>query len=84
MNIFFIYILKCSDRSYYIGHTDNIEKRISDHNDGKIKSYTSSRLPIECVFIQTFATREEAIIAEHKIKKWSRLKKEGFNKKRLG
>lgn len=81
MEYFFIYILKCSDQSYYIGHTDNIEKRISEHNQGLIIScYTLSRLPVECVFVQTFTSRIEAIEAEHKIKKWSRKKKEALIK----
>lgn len=73
---FFVYILKCSDNSYYTGHTDDIEKRISEHRLGKIKSYTQDRLPIEVVFIQEFGTRAEALEAERKLKSWSRFKKE--------
>jgi predicted GIY-YIG superfamily endonuclease len=78
MEYFIIYILKCSDQSYYIGQTDNIEKRISEHNECKIPGYTSSRFPVECVFVQTFTSRVEAIEAEQKIKKWSRKKKEAL------
>ena len=81
MEYFFVYILKCSDGSYYTGHSDNIEKRISEHNQGLINCYTSTRLPVECVFIQTCASRIEALEAEHKIKKWSRKKKEALIKK---
>jgi len=80
MNYFFVYILKCKDGSYYIGHTDNLEKRIAEHNEGKIEGYTSKRLPVECVFAQPFNTRDEAIITEHKIKKWTRSKKEALIK----
>ncbi len=75
---FYIYILKCNNGSYYIGHTDNIENRISEHVSGKISGYTSSRLPVRVVYVEAFGTRDEAIIAERQIKGWSRKKKEAF------
>ena len=78
MNDFFVYILKCSDNSYYVGHTDNIEKRISEHQCNEYTCYTSKRLPIEVVFVQPFATRDEAFIVERQLKKWSRQKKEAL------
>lgn len=76
MRFFFLYILKCADNSYYVGHTDDLEKRLSEHTTGSIPGYTSTRLPVVLVFQQQFATREEAIEAEQKIKKWNRNKKE--------
>ena len=76
MNIFYIYILKCADDSYYIGHTDNLEKRLSEHYDGYACLYTKSRLPVKLVYSEIFSTRTEALNAEHKIKKWTRFKKE--------
>ena len=76
MLLFYVYILKCGDNSYYIGHTDNIEKRILEHKFGKYSGYTSSRLSIKMVFMQTFASRYEALIAERQMKKWTRVKKE--------
>jgi predicted GIY-YIG superfamily endonuclease len=78
MNSFYVYILKCSDVSYYVGHTDDIDARISGHRLNKFDCYTSSRLPIEVIFVQTFATRDEAFIIERQIKKWSRQKKEAL------
>ena len=75
MKPFFIYILECNDGSYYVGHTDNIEKRISEHEQGKISSYTKTRLPVKGVYIQDFMTRDEAINAERQVKGWSRKKK---------
>ncbi len=73
---FFLYILKCRDGSYYIGHTDNIEKRMSEHNQGIGNSYTSNLLPVEVVYIEQFASRVDALEAERKLKKWTREKKE--------
>lgn len=75
---FFIYILKCSDGSYYTGHTDNIESRISAHKLGQGCTYTKERLPIEVVFVQQFGSRYEALSAEQQIKGWNRRKKEAL------
>jgi len=75
---FWVYILRCSDGSYYTGHTDNLEKRISEHQAGKIPAYTSTRLPVELVFKQDFPTREEALAVEQQIKGWNRKKKEAM------
>ncbi len=76
MKYFFVYILRCSDGSYYTGHTDNLEKRVSEHKLGKCSGYTSQRLPVELIFSTTFHTRDEAFVAERKIKSWTRAKKE--------
>ena len=75
---FFVYILKCSDGSYYTGHTDNIESRISAHKLGLGCTYTKERLPIEVVYVQQFASRYEALSAERQIKGWNRKKKEAL------
>lgn len=75
---FWIYILRCSDGSYYTGHTDNLEKRIAEHQSGEIKGYTFERLPVSMVFAQDFPTRAEALASERQIKGWSRKKKEAM------
>lgn len=80
MQPFYVYILKCNDGSYYAGHTDDIEKRIAEHNEGKIKGYTRKKLPVEPVFIELFGSRDEALAAERRIKGWSRKKKEALIK----
>ena len=52
MKIYYVYILKCKDESYYTGFTSNLEERINQHNNGKHKdSYTYKRRPVELVFI---------------------------------
>ncbi len=43
---FFVYMFECSDRSFYVGHTDGLEKRLSEHNSGKIDDYTASRIAL--------------------------------------
>ncbi len=77
--MFYVYILKCSDDSYYTGHTDDLEKRISEHkNKTSEYSYTSTRLPIELVYAQAFEERHQAWEAEWQIKYWTRRKKEAL------
>ena len=74
--MFYVYILKCKDDSYYTGHTDDLERRLADHAAGLHEGYTSKRLPLELVYQEVFFTRIEALEAERKIKTWSRKKKE--------
>jgi predicted GIY-YIG superfamily endonuclease len=76
---FFVYILKCSDASYYTGQTDNLDKRLAEHAQGTLPScYTFNRRPVQLVFHQSFGTREEALAAEQQIKGWSRAKKQAM------
>ena len=62
-----VYILKCSDGTYYVGCTSNIEDRISRHKNGTV-SYTSSRLPIEIVHQSLFFNRYKAYEFEKYLK----------------
>ena len=65
--VFWVYILSCADGSYYTGHTDNLEQRIGIHQAGAYPGYTTSRLPVNLVWSQECATREEALSAEMQI-----------------
>ena len=75
---FWTYILLCADRRYYAGHTDDLERRIAQHQSGAIEGFTSSRLPVRLMWAQDFPTRIEALEAEMRVKKWSRAKKEAL------
>ena len=79
MKTYFVYILLCSDGSYYTGVTSNLTQRLEDHQYRKhLNSYTSKRLPVELKFFCTFTEISLAISAEKQIKKWSRAKKEAL------
>ncbi|MBE9490261.1 MAG: GIY-YIG nuclease family protein [Bacteroidetes bacterium] len=79
MKIYYIYILKCSDKKYYTGFTSNIYKRIQDHKTGThLNSYTFSRRPLDLVFYAEFTNVNIAIETEKQIKKWSKAKKEAL------
>ncbi len=75
---FFVYMLRCADGSFYVGHTDDLEKRVLDHGSGCFGGYTASRRPLELVFAQGFPTRAEALELERRLKTWSRAKKQAL------
>ncbi|MEY3253322.1 MAG: methylmalonyl Co-A mutase-associated GTPase MeaB, partial [Pseudomonadota bacterium] len=75
---FHVYLLKCADGSYYVGHTDELQRRVAQHEAGELPGYTLERRPVSLVWQQETATREEALAAELRIKGWSRAKKEAL------
>ncbi len=75
---FYAYILKCSDGSYYTGQTDDLDRRLAEHQIGLIPGYTKGRRPVHLAWCQQFSTREEAKTAEFQMKPWSRKKKEAL------
>ena len=75
---FYIYILKCADGSYYVGHSDDLEARLALHGAGSGDAYTAKRLPVQLVFTEEFPSREDAIARERQVKGWSRKKKEAL------
>jgi putative endonuclease len=72
---FWVYMLHCKGGVFYIGHTENLEVRVHQHQHGLIKGFTSDKLPAELVWSEQFPTRLEALEAERRIKGWSRAKK---------
>ena len=76
MKLSFVYILKCSDGTFYTGATSNLDKRLQEHKCGEHPdTYTFRRRPIELVFYAEFTDINVAIEKEKQIKKWSRNKK---------
>ena len=75
---FWAYMLRCRDGSFYIGHTDNLDRRVPQHQSGEIEGYTRKRRPVTLVWSQDFPSRLEALEAERQIKGWSRAKKQAL------
>lgn len=76
---FYVYILRCSDGSYYVGHTDNLENRFAAHQAGSVPGcYTHDVRPVTLMYSQEFGSRDEAFQPERQIKGWSRAKKEAM------
>ena len=74
----FFYILKCSDGSFYVGSTTNLENRVKTHNQGKGATYTSKRRPVQLIYHEQFKSFDDAVQRERQVKKWSRAKKEAL------
>ena len=75
---FWTYMLRCADGRFYIGHTDNLEGRMGQHQHGGYCDFTARRRPVALAWSQDFATREEALSAERRLKGWTRAKKEAL------
>ena len=68
-------MLHCEDRSFYVGHTDDLERRLAEHEQGLAGAHTATRLPVMLVWSQEFGTRVEALESERQLKGWNRAKK---------
>ena len=74
-----VYILRCIDSTYFVGVTNDIERRLAEHQSGlSKKAYTFSRRPVELVWSNSFSDFNAAIQMEKKLKGWSRAKKEAL------
>jgi putative endonuclease len=77
--IYYVYILLCSDKSYYTGLTDDLDQQYFHHQIGKfLTCYTFKRRPVQLVYYETHILLEDAILRDEQIKKWSRAKKKAL------
>lgn len=74
----FVYILRCRDRSYYVGHTEDVPARVQCHQDGRGAAWTAARRPVLLVFQEQHPSETAAVARERQIKRWSRQKKEAL------
>ncbi|MBU8881431.1 GIY-YIG nuclease family protein [Bacillus sp. FJAT-29790] len=80
----YFYVLHCKDGSLYAGYTNDLNRRIKLHNDGKGAKYTRGRGPVELVFSRPYVNKSDALKAEYEFKQWPRKKKEDFLIKETG
>lgn len=76
----YFYVVQCKDGSLYAGYTNNLVRRIEQHNSGKGAKYTRGRGPVELVFTLKFDNKSEAMRMEYAFKRWPRKKKIDFLK----
>ena len=79
----YVYILRCNDDSLYTGWTNNLEKRIKAHSNGKGSKYTKARLPVELVYFEEYEDKIEAMRREYAIKQLKRKEKLMLIKKQI-
>jgi putative endonuclease len=73
---FFVYIVQCSDGTYYTGYTNNLENRINLHNNGRGAKYLRGKLPVQLVYVKEYKYFKNALRAETDIKKLTRKQKQ--------
>jgi putative endonuclease len=74
----YMYILRCSDNSYYTGSTNDLERRLEEHQLGVAANYTSERLPVKLMYFEEFDRIDDAFYREKQVQGWSRKKKEAL------
>lgn len=79
-SMYYFYILRCLDNSLYCGQTNNLPRRIKEHNENKSKSakYLRNKKPIQLVYSERYETLQEVMKREIQIKKWTKVKKEAL------
>jgi len=78
--MYYVYILQCSDNSYYIGYTTDLKNRIKEHNEGSGGRNTRLKSPVELLYTEKFENKSDALKREAQIKRWTRAKKEALIK----
>jgi len=79
----YMYILKCSDGTYYTGSTNDLEKRLWQHQNGEGSEYTKKRRPVELVYFEEYDRIDYAFYREQQVKDWNRKKKEALIEGRI-
>ena len=72
----YVYVVECSDGTYYTGYTTDVERRVAEHNDGTAAKYTRGRRPVTLIHVETYETKSDAMQREHAIKQLRRGAKE--------
>ncbi|PSQ97789.1 MAG: GIY-YIG nuclease family protein [Bacteroidetes bacterium SW_9_63_38] len=78
----YVYVVQCSDGSYYTGYTTDVQRRVAEHNDGTGAKYTRGRRPVELVHVESFPDQSRAMQREYAIKQWDRPRKERLVQKK--
>ena len=73
--MWYVYILKCSDNSFYTGVTNNPSRRLAEHNNKKGGKYTRIRTPVELIYKEVYPSKSQALKREIQIKGWTKQKK---------
>ena len=76
----FMYILECSDGSYYTGSTNDLDRRLNEHQSGFGANYTAIRLPVKLIYYEEYERIDEAFYREKQVQGWTRKKKEALIK----
>ena len=76
--MYYVYILRCADDSFYVGSAQDVDARVKAHNDGRGAAYTFRHGPVDLVYSEAFPSEDEAVRRERQLKRWTRAKKKAL------
>jgi predicted GIY-YIG superfamily endonuclease len=76
--MYYVYILRCANDSFYVGSTQDLDSRVKTHNHGRGAAYTFKHRPVHLVYTEAFRSETEAVTRERQLKRWSHDKKEAL------
>lgn len=76
MSDHYVYVLECSDGTFYTGYTTDVDRRVREHETSEGAKYTRGRTPVSLVHVEEFDSRSSAMSREHEVKSLSRAEKE--------
>jgi len=76
--VYYVYILRCADDSFYVGSAQDLDSRVKTHNDGRGAAHTFKHRPVHLVYSETFDSEIQAVTQERQLKRWSRGKKQAL------
>jgi len=78
--MYYVYILRCADDSFYVGSAQDLDARLKTHNEGRGAAYTFKHRPVNLIYSESFGSELDALTRERQLKRWSRGKKEALIK----
>ena len=78
--MYYVYILRCADDSFYVGSAQDLDARLKTHNEGRGAAYTFKHRPVNLIYSESFGSELDALTRERQLKRWSRGKKEALTK----
>lgn len=76
--MYYVYILRCADDSFYVGSAQDLDARVKAHNDGRGAAYTFKHRPVSLVYSEALPSEDEAVRRERQLKHWTRAKKKAL------
>ncbi|HSE91163.1 MAG TPA: GIY-YIG nuclease family protein [Candidatus Binatia bacterium] len=73
--MYYVYILRCADDSFYVGSAQDLDSRVKAHNDGQGAAYTFKHRPVQLVYSEAFESETAAVSRERQLKRWGHEKK---------
>jgi len=74
--VHYVYVVECSDETFYTGYTTDVERRVAEHDAGAGAKYTRGRTPVELVHVEEYDSKSAAMSREYEIKQLPRTRKE--------